>query len=98
MVQEFISITPWTLVFSICNLLILCLIVKKLLFKPVNNMLEARQKEIEDTYQAADETRASADKLKDEYTQKMLKARDEADGIVRTAMDSARRRSDEIVS
>lgn len=96
-VQEFISITPWTAVFSICNLLILCHIVKKLLFKPVNDVLEKRQKEIDDTYNAANSKLGDAEKLKQEYAQKMNTARSEADGIVRSAMDSARRRSDEIV-
>jgi len=96
-VQEFISITPWTLVFSICNLLILCLLVKKYLFKPVMNILEARQKEIDDIYGAADQDRAEAKELKDEYARKMSGAREEADGIVRTAVDTARRRSEQIV-
>ena len=97
-VQEFISITPWTIVFSICNLLILCALIKKFLFKPVMSVLEARQKEIDDIYGAADKDRSDAEALKAEYTRKMSGARAEADGIVRTAKDSARRKSDAIVS
>lgn len=97
-VQEFISITPWTIVFSICNLLILCALIKKFLFKPVMAILEARQKEIDDIYGEADRERSEAKELKSEYTRKMSGARAEADGIVRTAMDSARRKSDQIVS
>lgn len=96
-VQEFISITPWTIVFSICNLLILCLLIKKFLFKPVMNILEARQKEIDDIYGAADKDRSDAAALKSEYDRRMSGARAEADGIVRTAMDSARRKSERIV-
>ena len=97
-VQEFISITPWTIVFSICNLLILCALIKKFLFKPVMSILEARQKEIDDIYGEADKDRNEAAELKTEYTRRMSGARAEADGIVRTAMDSARRKSDQIVS
>ena len=63
-VQEFISITPWTIVFSICNLLILCALIKKFLFKPVMSVLEARQKEIDDIYGAADKDRSDAEALK----------------------------------
>lgn len=96
-VQEFISVTPWTIVFSICNLLILCLLIKKFLFKPVMAVLEARQKEIDDIYGAADKDRGDAQTLKEEYTRKMSGAREEADGIVRTAVDSARRKSDRII-
>ena len=97
-VQEFISITPWTIVFSICNLLILCALIKKFLFKPVMSILEARQKEIDDIYGEADKDRNEAAELKTEYTRRMSGARAEADGIVRTAMDSARRKSYQIVS
>lgn len=97
-VQEFISVTPWTIVFSICNLLILCALIKKFLFKPVMSVLEARQKEIDDLYGAADKDRSDAEALKAEYTRRMSGARAEADGIVRTAMDSARRKSDQIVN
>ena len=46
-VQEFISITPWTIIFSICNLLILFALVKKFLFKRVMAILDARQQEID---------------------------------------------------
>ena len=97
-VQEFISVMPWTIVFSICNLLILCALIKKFLFKPVMSVLEARQKEIDDIYGAADKDRSDAEALKAEYTRRMSGARAEADGIVRTAMDSARRKSDQIVN
>ena len=97
-VQEFISVTPWTIVFSICNLLILCALIKKFLFKPVMSVLEARLKEIDDIYGAADKDRSDAEALKAEYTRRMSGARAEADGIVRTAMDSARRKSDQIVN
>lgn len=96
-VQEFISITPWTSIFAICNLLILFLLVKKFLFKPVNAILEARQKEIDDLYSEANKDRSDAAGVKAEYDQKMRGAREEADGIVRSAMDSARRRSEQIV-
>ena len=46
-VQEFISITPWTIIFQICNLLILFALIKKFLFKRVMAVLDARQQEIE---------------------------------------------------
>ena len=42
-VQEFFSIVPWTIIFQYCNLLILCLLIKKFLFKPVMNVLNPRQ-------------------------------------------------------
>ena len=97
-VQEFISITPWTSVFAICNLLILVAILKKFLFKPVTRMLEARQKEIDDLYAQADENRSEAENLREEYQRRMHGAREEADSIVRSAVDNAHRRGEQILS
>ena len=59
-VQEFFSIVPWTIIFQYCNLLILCLLIKKFLFKPVMNVLNQRQAEIDGIYDAANEDRARA--------------------------------------
>ena len=38
--QSFVSIAPWTLIFQITNLLLLMLLFKKFLFKPVTDILE----------------------------------------------------------
>lgn len=96
-VQEFISITPWTIIFQICNLLILFRLIKKFLFKPVMAVLEKRQQEIDGIYDAAGKDRDDAMKMKEEYTRKMSGAREEADRLVRNAVDTAQRRGDAIV-
>ena len=96
-VQQFVSITPWTMIFQICNLLILALLLKKFLFKPVQNILNRRQQEIDDSYVRAETDRHSAEKLKDEYTQRLASARDEVDTLVRVAVEEANRRGNEIV-
>ena len=96
-VQEFISITPWTIIFQICNLLILFLLIRKFLFKPVMSVLEKRQQEINGIYDAAGKDREDAAQLKEEYSEKMRGAREEADRLVRNAVDTAQRRGDDIV-
>ena len=96
-VQQFVSITPWTMIFQICNLLILALLLKKFLFKPVQNILNRRQQEIDDSYVKAETDRASAQQLKAEYTHRLSSAREEADTLVRAAVEEANRRGDEIV-
>ena len=70
-VQEFFSIVPWTIIFQYCNLLILCLLIKKFLFKPVMNVLNQRQAEIDGIYDAANEDRARAAALKQDYARHM---------------------------
>lgn len=96
--QQFVTLAPWTLIAQICNLLILVLLMKKFLFKPVQNILAKRQQEIDGIYAAADADRESASEMKEEYTRKMADARDEADRLVRTAVDEANRKGDEILS
>lgn len=96
-VQEFISITPWTIIFQICNLLILVALMKKFLFKRVMAILEARQQEIDGIYGDADKAKIDAEQMKAEYTERMSNARAEADRLVKNAVDTANRRGETIV-
>ena len=96
-VQEFISITPWTIIFQICNLLILFVLFKKFLFQRVLAVLDARQQEIDGIYDAAGKDRSDAQQMKAEYNQRMADAREEADRLVKNAVDTAQRRGDAIV-
>ena len=96
-VQDFISITPWTIIFQICNLLILVALIRKFLFKRVMAVLDKRQQEIDGIYDAAGKDRDEAAQMKDEYTRRMSSAREEADRLVKSAVDTAQRRGDAIV-
>lgn len=96
-VLEFISIDAWTIIFQICNLLILVALVRKFLWKRVMAALDARQKEIDGIYDAAGKDRDAAAQMKQEYTERMSAAREEADRLVRNAVDTAHNRGDAIV-
>ena len=52
--QEFVSLAPWTIIFTWINLIILVFIMKKLLFKPVTNMLKQREDEVNSMYEKAE--------------------------------------------
>lgn len=39
-VQELVGIVPWTFIAQICNLFIQMYLIKRFLFKPINEMLE----------------------------------------------------------
>ena len=78
-VQQFISIAPWTIIFQILNLLLLMVLFKKYLFKPVTEILEKRQAEIEGHYQEAQQAETDAKAMKADYESKMAGARQEAD-------------------
>ena len=51
--ESFVGVNVWTMLFAWCNLLILYLFLKKILFKPMKNMIDSRQKEVDDMYENA---------------------------------------------
>lgn len=95
---ELISINVWHIIASIANLLILSLIVKKFLFKPVQKVLAERQAEVDTLYQQAEDSAAAAEKDKLEYHEKLENAEHEVEDIIKSATMRAERLGDEIVS
>ena len=95
---EVISVNIWQILISLLNLLILLLMFKKFLFKPVNNMLAKRQSEIDAKYEAADEARKSAEEDKLLWDKKISTVKAETDEMIKKAQDSAKRQGETIVS
>lgn len=95
---ELISVNAWHIIASILNLLILSLIIKKFLFKPVQNVLAQRQAEVDNIYQKAEDSAAAAEKDKLEYHEKLERADREVEDIIKSATARAERLEDEIVS
>ena len=95
--EDFVGVNVWTMVFAWCNLLILYFFLKKILFKPVKNMIDSRQKEVDDMYSSAEEAERSAKALEAEYTEKLSSAKEEGEEIVRTAQRRAVLREEEII-
>ena len=91
---EIISVNIWHIVISLANLVILFLILKKLLFKPVKKIVDQRQKEIESEYKKAEKTQAEADAIKAEWEGKMATAEAEADKIISDAVERADSRNE----
>ena len=90
---DVISVNLWQILVSLCNLLIMFLILRRFLFEPVQRMLSERQQQVDDVYAAAD-----AGSMRTQYEHRLAQARDEADGIVRNATQTAQRRGEEIVN
>ncbi len=96
--QEFVSLAPWTMIFTWVNLAILVLLMKKFLFKPILNMLEARDKEVGEMYSKAETAQSSAEAMEKEYSEKLSSAREEAAKIMKDAKYDATVRGEQIVS
>ena len=95
---DIISVNIWQILISLINLLIMYLILKKFLFKPVQNIIATRKQQVENLYTEAQEKLGSAETMRSQYEEKLATARDEADGIVRNAQQTAQRRSDAMIA
>lgn len=83
--------------FLAINIFILFLVASYLLFNPVRDMLKKRQDGIKNELEAADESRAVADKLKLEYEDKLKNADKEVDQILSEARKKGNLREEQIV-
>ena len=74
-----------TIVITVINLLILYVVLKKLLFGRVNQVLKTRAELVAKQISDAEQEKAQADELKSQYEQKLAQARAEAAEIVARA-------------
>jgi F-type H+-transporting ATPase subunit b len=96
-VQGLVGIVPWTFIAQICNLFLQVYLIKRFLFKPINEMLAKRKAmadaEISDATKAKDEANA----MKAEYEQNMQDAKNKANEILTSAQKTAALQSEEIL-
>ena len=95
---EVISVNLWQILISLLNLLILFLLFKKYLFKPVLNMLAKRQSEIDARYDEADEAKRLAEEDKSLWNEKIGTVKAETDEMIKKAQESAKHQGDTIVA
>ena len=95
--ESFVGVNFWTMIFAWCNLIILYLFLRKILFKPVKNMIDSRQEEIDSMYKNAEDSEKSAAILKAEYEKKIELAEDECADLLKAAQRKAQLREEEIL-
>ena len=88
-VQGLVGIVPWTFIAQICNLFIQVYLIKRFLFKPINEMLEKRRQMADAQIQDAVKAKNEADAIKAEYEQNMLEAKNKANDILISAQKTA---------
>ncbi len=89
-----ISINVWSALISLANLVLLFLLLKRFLFKPVRKVLAARQAHVDGVYQEAEDALAKAETDRAAWAERMQGAQAEAEGIVKRANERARLNSD----
>lgn len=95
---DVISVNIWQIIISLCNLVILFLILKHFLFKPVNKVLDERQKAIDTDYSDAKAALENAKKTENEWNGKIKAADEKANEIIGSAADAAKIRAEEITA
>ena len=97
MFESFIGINFWTALFILLNTLTIFFVAKKFLFIPVKNMIDSRQKEIDDMYASADNAKASAEAMQSEYQQKLSAAQATSERMVQEAVARGQAKEEEII-
>lgn len=96
-VQELVGIVPWTFIAQICNLFLQVYLIKRFLFKPVNEMLAKRKAMADAQLQDAAKAKDEAQAMKDEYEKNMADAKNKASEILINAQRNASIQSEEIL-
>ena len=76
------SISLYTCVFALINLLILFLVLKLVLFKPVMNFMDKRSQAVADDLQTAADAKSEALEMKSQYDEQLKASRVEGQKIV----------------
>ena len=95
---DLISVNIPHMIITIINLLILFLVIKKFLFKPVQRILAERQSQVDTLYADAESAKQDAEKDKAAYSEKLENAEAEADAILKSAAKTAERNSDIVMA
>lgn len=95
--ESFLGVNPWTALFTLLNFIALLLVLKKFLWGPVMNMIQERQKEIDDMYDAAGRDKLQAASLRSEYEKKLAVAQQTSERLIKEATARGEARQEEII-
>ena len=95
--ESFVGVNFWTALFTLLNFLALFFVLKHFLVGPVIKIIQDRQKEIDDMYDAADNAEKQAKAMEAEYQQKLEIASETGERIVKEAVARGQAREEEIL-
>ena len=95
--ESFVGVNFWTALFTLLNFLALFFVLKHFLVGPVIKIIQDRQKEIDDMYNAADNAEKQAKAMEAEYQQKLAVASETGERIVKEVVARGQAREEEIL-
>lgn len=79
----------WNIIWTFLNLIVLYFLLKKFLFKPVNDIVEKRANEIKNSVEKAKSKNEEAEQLKIKYETQLKNAENKANDIIKSAKQKA---------
>lgn len=95
---EVISVNIWQILISLANLLLIFLILKKLLWKPVQKVMEERKAMVDKQFADAADAQSEAEADKAQWAEKLATADEEAAARIAEADETARRHGDRVIA
>lgn len=86
-----------TLIWEIINFVLLLWLLKRVLYRPITEMIDKRKNKIKDELNEAARKKEEAEKLKETYELELKTAREKAQQIVEDAEELGKKRSEEII-
>lgn len=96
--KNLIGLTPVEFTFQIINTIVIFIIVKKLLFKPVMEIINARESEIQLSLSEGERVKKEGYKLKEQYEKEMSQAKEQGQEIIKQATLRATQKEEEIIT
>lgn len=84
-----LDINIWNFIWSAVNIIILFILLKIFLFKPINKIMDERTRSIQEDIDYAKKSREEAEALKQEYAEDINEAKAEAQKIIMKAHEDA---------
>ena len=95
--QDLVTIIPWTFIAQILNLFIQLYLIKRFLFKPINEVLEKRRNLADKEIKDARDAKEAADSKRVEYEESLSNAHAEAARIVSSAQKEAENKAEQLI-
>ncbi|GHV81964.1 ATP synthase subunit b [Spirochaetia bacterium] len=87
-----------TFIITIINLVILFLILRAILFKPVTKLIDERAKKVQDARDQAERDKTEAKALLEQYEAQLKRAGDEGEELIRVVRETAKQEAEQIVA
>lgn len=95
--QSILTVDAWNIIWSVVNILLLVILLRIFLFKPVNKMMDERTASIQNDIDSAKKSKEEAEALKAQYADTIQSAKDEAQQILAKAREQAASEKQDII-